>query len=1363
MFSIDVPLKRIFKEKIEFYLFILKHQIFIRFHIQMKKTMKLKSYVLTFLLISLPTLAVLSQTLIKGTTTQVESSLTVLKSDPLSLSLNAKTGPVYVTNVKNDLGNFVRLSSAQLGKNNTIGNPELPVMHRLIEIPQGATVEVIVNNFEQSTFNLKEKGFANKLVPCQLSQSKCGPTQPVELNAEVYTRNTAYREPMVSVEILGTLRGARIARVDVSPFTYNPVTGEVQLAHNINFELVFHDADLSATTQLKQNTRSPYFNGIYNQLLNNGDHLTSRDQITTNPVVYVIVSDPMFKDQLVPFIQWKRRKGFTVIEGYTDAIGNTKPAIKAYIQNLYDNATPEQPAPSFVLFVGDIAQIPAYDNGNGATDRNYVEYTGDLFPEIYYGRFSAQNSTQLQPFIDKSLMVEQYTMPMESYLDTVVMVAGADATYAPDWGNGQINYGTINYFNEDHGIFSHTYLYPQGGGASAEIIQNISDGVAFANYTAHCSPQGWADPSFSQSDIPGLANTGKYGLLIGNCCSSSEYQTSCFGEDIVRAEGKGAVGYIGASNSTYWDEDYYFGVGVGTISENPPSYEETGLGNYDRAFHDHGEPQADWFTTMDQHVYAGNLAVSESGSSRQEYYWDIYNLMGDPSLMVYYSVPDDMPVSHEQFVMIGSEEFQVETAPYAYLALNRDGVLLATALANENGLATLIFDPLTSPGFVELVITAQNHKPLIENIQVFAPNGPYCIYQAHEVSDDSLGNNNHHADYGEQAFLSLTMANFGNVEASGVTATIATTNNDITILDGTAEFGNMPINQDVTVEKGFLIELSDDIADQSQISFVLTATDDQDLSWQSEFFVTAYAPLLTAGTMTILDQAGGNGNGRLDPGETAILKFETSNQGHAVIQNVKASLEAYNPYITVLSGDTTLPTLNLLFPSFAQFEVRVADDVPEGIFGEMHYTLEAAGYEVMRPYYPRIGTLMEDWETGNFDKFDWQFDGDEPWIINNQYPYQGYYDAKSGEISDNATSEFKITYQVMSNDTISFYKKVSSEPDFDKLKFFIDNTLQNSWSGTTQGWTKVSFPVTSGTHTFRWSYEKDFSGTGGADRAWIDNISLPTMMASTVFAGPDGEVCASNTYSCSGTATNFSSLLWVTSGTGTFDMPGVLNPTYTPSAEDLALGEINLCLTMVDVDGEPASDTMNLTINYSPETPVMPDGPDQVDLHATTQSEYTTMVTASATGYTWSLYPTEAGMMSGTGTTAVAYWNTSYEGSAWIKVAGTNGCGMGEFSDSLEVVLANPVGILENNTAFDISVIPNPNAGDFILNISSDKLQTVHVAILNAFGQEVIPSATFRFNESFSKHYSLAHITPGFYYVVVQSENGRLVKKILIN
>ncbi|MFA5417365.1 MAG: C25 family cysteine peptidase [Bacteroidales bacterium] len=1323
--------------------------------------MKTKFYLILCLLLVATTTQSWCQTVVQGTAKNLESSLNVTNSQPTQLSFNMKTGPVSATNVKTEIGNYVRLTAGKFGKSSAIGSPELPVMRRLIEIPQGATVEVVVKNYQLTSFNLNNLGFSQPIVPLQPSQSKCGSPVTMKINHAVYTKDVAFKEEMVSVDVMGTLRGARIACLNIAPFSYNPVSGEIQYAYDIDFELVFHDANLSATREIKQNTYSPYFTGIYNRLLNNQYQLTDRDEITTCPVVYVVISDPMFRGQLDPFIAWKKRKGFNVIEAYTDVIGSTTTAIKTYLQDLYDNATPEVPAPSFVLFVGDVSEIPAFDNGNGATDRNYVEYTGDLFPEIYYGRFSAQNTTQLQPFIDKTLMVEQYTMPNPSYLDTVVMVAGADATYAHDWGNGQINYGTINYFNEDHGIFSNTYLYPHQSGASAQIIQNISEGVGFANYTAHCGPSGWSDPSFSQSDIPGLANQSQYGLLIGNCCSSSEYQTSCFGEDIVRASDKGAVGYIGASNSTYWDEDYYFGVGLGTISENPPPYSETGLGNYDRAFHDHGEPESDWFTTMDQHIYAGNLAVSESNSSRKQYYWDIYNLMGDPSLMIYYSVPTEMPVSHEQFIMIGTGEFSVQTAPYAYLSLNRNGVSTTTALADDNGLAVLHFTPFTTPGWAELVITAQNHKPFIENIQVFAPDGPYCIYESHEVSDDSLGNNNHHADFNENAFLSVVMNNYGTETANNVMAVITSSDADVTILDGSADYGQMPLNQGIVVDKGFLIQLSDHVADQHELIFNLTATDDQDSSWQSEFSVIAYAPVMNPGDMVVMDEVGGNGNGRLDPGETAILKFTTTNTGHAAITNVHASLEAYNAFITVLSADTILPSLNLFGACYPQFEVQVADEVPEGIFGEMHLTLEAAGYLVMRSYYPRIGMLVEDWETANFNKFDWQQDGNLPWTINHLYPYQGYYDVKSGAIADNQTSEFWIRYQVMSNDTISFFKKVSSEPDFDKLNFYIDNTLKDSWSGTTQGWTRKAYAVSTGIHTFRWSYEKDYSGTSGADCGWIDYITLPTMMATTVYAGPNNSICENNVFQCTGTATNFASLQWVTSGTGTFNSPGTLNPVYTPSNEDYLAGEVNLSLTLIDVEGLPASDTMTLAVTYHPETPVMPEGPDQIDLQVTTQSNYTALEAVSATSYIWSLTP-GAGIMSGSGLTATAFWNTSYEGSAWIKVAGVNSCGMGEYSDSLEVVLANPVGFIEKTSVMDIRVVPNPNNGNFFLNISSIEPQTINITVVNAFGQHIIPTSTYSFSDRFSKNYSLIDLPDGCYFVIVQSRNARLLKKVFI-
>ena len=528
-------------------------------------------------LIGIVTIPVFAATISTGTGDKTTLELTT--NSPEKLVFINTIGDIRTEKMKHGQDDYTRLVIPTYTRNTTIGIPELPVKRQLIEIPYNAQVQITVLSFEVNEFNLAETGMAHLLYPVQASQSKCGNQLAFELDAEAYQKNEFNSDELVSVDILGRMRGVDIGRLNIAPVQYNPVTNTIKVYENLRFEVTFSNADLSKTQSEKEGLTSPYFTAPYSSLINYAP-TASRENMTNYPVKYVIVSDRMFADQLQPFVQWKTRKGFTVVEAYTDVIGTSLNDIKAYLQGLYDAGTPDDPAPSFVLFVGDISEIPAWDNGNGVTDRNYVEYTGDLFPEIFYGRFSAQNATQLQPYIDKTLQYEQYTMPNPTFLDTVVMIAGMDGSFGPNWANGQINYGTINYFNSDHGIFSHTYLYPESGNNANNIHQNISDGVSFANYTAHCGPDGWADPSFSISDIANLSNQDKYGLLIGNCCSSSEYQTNCFAEEMLRAPNKGAVGYIGGSNSTYWDEDYYFGVGVGAITENPPSYEETGLGNY---------------------------------------------------------------------------------------------------------------------------------------------------------------------------------------------------------------------------------------------------------------------------------------------------------------------------------------------------------------------------------------------------------------------------------------------------------------------------------------------------------------------------------------------------------------------------------------------------------------------------------------------------------------------------------------------------------------------------------------------------------------------------------------------------------------
>ena len=325
----------------------------------------------------------------------------------------------------------------------------------------------------------------------------------------------------------------------------------------------------------------------------------------------------------------ENEKGFTVVEAYTNdpAVGNTTTSIKAYLEGLYNAGTPADPAPSYVLFVGDVAQVPAFSGNAGwhVSDLYYCTYDGpaDIYPDMYYGRFSATNSSQLMPQIEKTLMFEEYTFPDPSYLDEVLLVAGVDASMAPTYGNGQINYGTDNYFNAAHGITSHIYLFGSGSPvtsdqsiASGLIIDAVNNGVGFANYTAHCFEQGWADPSFESSDVPGLTTENEYCVIVSNCCLPNAFDNAeCFGEAILRAHGKGAVGHIGGSNNTYWNEDYWWAVGTGSISANP-TYTQTGLGVFDCLFHENGEPVSDWFVSLSQMVHSGNLAVTAAGDQK---------------------------------------------------------------------------------------------------------------------------------------------------------------------------------------------------------------------------------------------------------------------------------------------------------------------------------------------------------------------------------------------------------------------------------------------------------------------------------------------------------------------------------------------------------------------------------------------------------------------------------------------------------------------------------------------------------------------------------------------------------------------------
>ena len=76
--------------------------------------------------------------------------------------------------------------------------------------------------------------------------------------------------------------------------------------------------------------------------------------------------------------------------------------------------------------------------------------------------------------------------------------------------------------------------------------------------------------------------------MIGNCCKTSNYSIDCFAKEVTRTAQKGALGYIGCSDYSYWDEDFWWACGYKTVTTNPV-YDPQHLGAYDVTFHDHGE------------------------------------------------------------------------------------------------------------------------------------------------------------------------------------------------------------------------------------------------------------------------------------------------------------------------------------------------------------------------------------------------------------------------------------------------------------------------------------------------------------------------------------------------------------------------------------------------------------------------------------------------------------------------------------------------------------------------------------------------------------------------------------------------------
>jgi hypothetical protein len=1019
----------------------------------------------------------------------------IVVSDDHSITLNYSLSEIDLENLKNDNGTFYRLAIPGHVSTSDVGKPELPVLSRLISVPGGYAFKVRITNVRSEKIRPSNKRIEGALFPAQEGETKEPQLKKPDFKIDkaAYASREFLKSDTVRIEPLGTVRGKNLANVYISPVRYNPHSNILNVITSMRIEITFYGSGQGDTKALFP--ESQLFSKTLEKSLLNYNPEDLIQGYTDKPVRMVILTDTSFSKQLKPFIKWKTQKGFRLEVLYKGAAfaGDTYTSIKDKIAAIYNSSTEDNPPPEYLLIIGDVSKIPYYGTGN-VTDMYYGEFdgNGDFIPDMFIGRLPVADTTELKAVVQKIVQYEKFEFADTNKFYSRALVSGGNDAAHAGLMNGQVKYNIENYLTPANKIIeSHYYVENITGTTKSSIIRLANKGLSFINYTGHGQATGWLLHSTSTdtaniytSDLGRFRNKNMYPFIIANACQTSKFNTGSLGNKMIVSADKGAIGYIGCSNDSYWDEDFYWAVGTGTPSSNP-TYETTGLGAIDRLFHTHGEKASDWYITMGQVNYAGNLSVSNSTSSRKKYYWETYNLVGDPSLIPVIGTPDTFNIILPDTLPNNLKSYSLIADPFSYIAVSHFDTLWDASYVSPSGSVTLKMPGLSEDSCL-FVITGQNKVPLIKTVYFSAIHKEFLNLSKTEIND-ATENNNGLVDFGETFYLKLTLSNLGTVVANNIYASIASSSEWVTIINDSARISSLAPGSSVISDHDLLLSVSENVPDKGIITLDLILKDDKARKHYI-IDISVHAPKLDIISYVMDDFGTGNGNYIADPGEVFKLIFRVRNSGSSSTAGT-LNISSPNSEISVLEPTKSSGPLEYEKIIEIPVTVKLSQSVPSGTTINILSVLNCNPYVVNKNFSFRVGRIRESFEAASFRVFPWININPKPWIITSSESYDGIMAARSGEITHNSTSALAIKSVYAEADSIKFYYSVSSEKNYDFFIFMINGTEVLKKSGDIP-WEAAVVPVPAGLNKLEWIYKKDQSVSSGQDCAMIDKIDF---------------------------------------------------------------------------------------------------------------------------------------------------------------------------------------------------------------------------------------------------------------------------------
>ena len=221
----------------------------------------------------------------------------------------------------------------------------------------------------------------------------------------------------------------------------------------------------------------------------------------------------------------------------------------------------------------------------------------------------------------------------------------------------------------------------------------------------------------------------------------------------------------------------------------------------------------------------------------------------------------------------------------------------------------------------------------------------------------------------------------------------------------------------------------------------------------------------------------------LAPPANVIASFGTFTNRIHISWDGSVGATGYRVYRNTVNSTATAKQIGVT-------AITTYDDYTAGV-GEMYYWIRATNSLGLSDFSAFAkGERVSFADALNNTLLSWASGGNASWFGQTVVSHDGMHSAQSGAIGDNQSSWMRTVVDIKG--TMSFWWRVSSEANYDFVRFYVDGVEAASLTGEMEPsqWQYQTVPIVSGVHTLMWEYVKDQSRSAGDDAAWVDEVAF---------------------------------------------------------------------------------------------------------------------------------------------------------------------------------------------------------------------------------------------------------------------------------